>query len=345
MFNPSTVHRLVHVWIGCFIMGAFFVMSISAWYLLKRRHEEFARRSFTGALMLATAREPGRAGQRDTSRPRTSTAQQPAKIAAFEGHFDDRPGRPDPVRHSRTRKRGRLRWNVAIPGGLSFLLHGDSDEPVLGLDRFRPEDRPPVLIPFFSYHVMIGLGTFFIALTLLASFLRWRGTLFETRWLLWVFVFAVLGAVAANQLGWVAAEVGRQPWIVHPPLVRGRRRRAAARRGGVHPLRDGHASLAWPTAPSSNVRRGLTHDRRRSARSVTRRAGARLDRAVRPDLPAALALWIFVLNHKIQHGPMPPRGGGSTAGGLLDAAGDVGRRHRVSMTDDERRVGRPWTSI
>ena len=65
---------------------------------------------------------------------------------------------------------------------------------------------------------MIGLGTLFIGLTLLACFLLWRGRLFETRWLLWVFVFAVGGAVVANQLGWVAAEVGRQPWIVHPPV-------------------------------------------------------------------------------------------------------------------------------
>jgi cytochrome d ubiquinol oxidase subunit I len=112
----------------------------------------------------------------------------------------------------------RIRFNVSVPGGLSFLLHGNFDEQVVGLDRFRPQDRPPVLISFASYHIMIGLGMAFIALTLLAAFLHWRGRLYETRWLMWIFVFAVLGPLVANQLGWVSAEVGRQPWIVHPPV-------------------------------------------------------------------------------------------------------------------------------
>jgi cytochrome d ubiquinol oxidase subunit I len=89
---------------------------------------------------------------------------------------------------------------------------------VVGLDRFRPEDRPPVEIPFAAYHVMISLGMFFLALTSYASWKLWRGRLFRRRWLLWVFVYSVLGALAANQAGWVAAEVGRQPWIVHPPV-------------------------------------------------------------------------------------------------------------------------------
>jgi len=92
---------------------------------------------------------------------------------------------------------------------------------VIGLDRFRPEYRPPVAVPFASYHLMVGLGLTFIGLTLLATVLRWRGRLYRTRWLLWVFVFAVVGAVAANQLGWIAAEVGRQPWVVQPPVARG----------------------------------------------------------------------------------------------------------------------------
>ena len=112
-----------------------------------------------------------------------------------------------------------MRFNLAVPGGLSFLLHESFSAPVVGLDRFRPEDRPPLFLSFASYHVMITLGMLFIGITLLASFLRWRGRLYETRWLLWVFVFAVLGAVAANQFGWIAAEVGRQPWIVYGEML------------------------------------------------------------------------------------------------------------------------------
>ena len=73
---------------------------------------------------------------------------------------------------------------------------------------------------FLSYHVMIGIGMYFIGLTLFASWLLWRGTLFQRRWLLWVFVFSIVPAVAANQLGWVSAEIGRQPWVVHPRFER-----------------------------------------------------------------------------------------------------------------------------
>src|SRR5690606_894328 len=68
--------------------------------------------------------------------------------------------------------------------------------------------------------IMVGIGTFFIVLTLASCFWLWRGTLFDKRWVMWIYVGSVLLAVIANQIGWVAAEVGRQPWIVHPPIVR-----------------------------------------------------------------------------------------------------------------------------
>jgi cytochrome d ubiquinol oxidase subunit I len=86
---------------------------------------------------------------------------------------------------------------------------------VAGLQAFPRQDRPPVSPVFQAYHAMVGIGTVLIGLSLLGAFLWWRGSLFETGWLLWVFVFAVLGPQAANQLGWFTAEVGRQPWIVY----------------------------------------------------------------------------------------------------------------------------------
>jgi cytochrome d ubiquinol oxidase subunit I len=218
VFNPSTVHRLVHVWIGAFIMGAFFILSISSYYLLRRRHEEFARRSSSGALLLATVASvailaSGHFQSRNVHR------HQPAKLAAFEGHFET--GRGDlAVFGIPDEARGELRASVAIPGLLGFLVHDEFGKDVVGLDRFRPEDRPPVLVPFLSYRLMVGTGVLFAALTLYASFLLRRGTLWRKRWLLWIFVLAVVPAALANQSGWVAAEVGRQPWIVHPPIPR-----------------------------------------------------------------------------------------------------------------------------
>jgi cytochrome d ubiquinol oxidase subunit I len=98
---------------------------------------------------------------------------------------------------------------------LSFLVHGDIHAPVIGLDKVPREYWPPVLVSFLAYHAMVGIGTFLIALTLLASFFRWRGTLFEKRWLLWIFVFAVVLAAAANELGWMSprSDVSRG-WFI-----------------------------------------------------------------------------------------------------------------------------------
>ncbi|MBI5646890.1 MAG: cytochrome ubiquinol oxidase subunit I [Ignavibacteriae bacterium] len=215
VFNPSSMHRLGHTIIGAWILGAFFVMSIMAWYILKGRHVDMAKKAFTialvwGSIVSLAALVSGHAQADKVAET------QPAKLAAFEGHFKKGTGGaplylfgiPDEDAEV-------VRYGIAIPGGLSFLLHWRTDVPVPGLDQFPRDERPPVLIPFVSYHIMVGLGMFFIAITLFASFLRWRGTLFEKRWLLWIFVFAVLGPYAANQLGWIAAEVGRQPWVVY----------------------------------------------------------------------------------------------------------------------------------
>jgi hypothetical protein len=104
---------------------------------------------------------------------------------------------------------------LAVPKGLSWLLYGDADAPVTGLNSFAPEDRPPVNIVFQSYHIMVAIGMLLIGIALVSLLFFLRGKLFETRWLLWILTFSVLGPQLANQLGWLSAEVGRQPWIVY----------------------------------------------------------------------------------------------------------------------------------
>ena len=213
VFNPSSVDRLTHTLIGCWILGAFFVMSITAYYILRGRHIEISKKSFTIALVIGTIAALAALVSGHTQ-ANTVSRTQPAKLAAFEGHFKTGPGTmylfglPDEEEQV-------VRFGVGITGGLSFLLHNDFSEPVKGLDQIPREDWPPLMIPFQMYHLMVALGMFFIGITLFASFLRWRGTLFEKRWLMWVFVVAIIGPYIANQAGWVAAEVGRQPWIVY----------------------------------------------------------------------------------------------------------------------------------
>jgi cytochrome d ubiquinol oxidase subunit I len=163
---------------------------------------------------------------------------------------------------------------------------------------------------------MITLGMMFIALTVFATYLHWRGTLYRTRWLLWVFVFAVIGPVLANELGWVSAEVGRQPWIVHPPIE-------------------------W--TPDGDVVVGaagvVEYDESQGLRTID---------GVSPSVSSAqvfgsivgfgfiylclFAVWLFVLDQKIRHGPeSPSRGESCDSEGVLAAAA-TRTRHDDSMT-------------
>ena len=217
VFNPSAMDRLVHVIIGALILGSFFVLSISAYYLLKNRHIDFARKSFTTALVAAAVASIAMLASGD-SQGRIVARYQPAKLAAMEGLYQTTPGgTPIHIFGIPDSKSRVVRFNLEIPGLLSFLVHRDFKTPVPGLDKFEP-DTPPVAIPFFSFHIMVGLGIYFIALTLYALWCRIRGTLFQKKWLLRVFVFSVIGPFIANELGWIAAEVGRQPWIVYNQL-------------------------------------------------------------------------------------------------------------------------------
>ncbi len=215
VFNPSTIPRLLHVWIGAFVLGAFFAMSISAFYILKKRHLEFAERSFKAALVYG-ALVSMLAGATGHLQACEVAYNQPAKLAAMEAHFRTESGGtplylfgwPDP-------KRQTVDAGVAIPNLLSLLVYFNPYKPVAGLDKFPQQDHPPVVIPFLSFHSMVAIGVYFIFISLLALFYWWRGNLFEQRWLLWTFVFSTIPAILANELGWVTAEVGRQPWVVY----------------------------------------------------------------------------------------------------------------------------------
>ena len=143
---------------------------------------------------------------------------QPEKLAAMEGHWGaDEPA--DMYLLGWVDKENEKTYGIAIPGGLSFLVDFDFNTPVTGLKAFKLEDRPgPVNLVFQFYHIMIILGMFFIGFTLLMVYLWWRGKLFDYKCLLWLSVFSVVLPHIANQVGWYAAEIGRQPWIVYKLL-------------------------------------------------------------------------------------------------------------------------------
>ena len=214
VFNPSSMERLSHVLSGAWLAGAFMVLSVSAYYLLRKKHVEFAKSSFKIALGLALFASLFQLFTGHRSAVGISETQ-PAKLAAFEAHYDSFNVGDLYLFGWVNDSKQEVKFGFKIPGMLSYLIYGDSKKPVTGLNAFKPEDRPPVNIVFQSYHLMVAVGFGLIALSLIGVFMLWRGKLFEKRSLLWIFVFSVLGPQLANQLGWISAEVGRQPWIVY----------------------------------------------------------------------------------------------------------------------------------
>jgi len=214
VFNPSSVDRLLHVLSGAWLAGAFLVISISAFYLVKKRHLAFSKSSIKIALVLACFASLFQLFTGDQSAVGVNK-NQPSKLAAMEAVFNDQTNAPLYLFGWVNEENQEVKFGIAIPGMLSYLIGGTTEQKVTGLNSIPKDERPPVNIVFQSYHLMVAIGFALIGISLLGIFFWWRGTLFEKKWILWIFVFSVLGPQIANQVGWITAEVGRQPWIVY----------------------------------------------------------------------------------------------------------------------------------
>lgn len=214
VFNPSSIDRLSHVWIGSFLAGSFLVISVAAWYLLKRRHLGEARRAMSIALPVALIASLAQlfTGHRSAD---GVAENQPAKLAALEGHYAAS-APADMYLFGWVDDESQQVHGLGMPGGLSLLLHMDPTAAVTGLNAFPPEDRPGQVNAVFQfYHIMVAIGMALIALSILA-FWAWRMNRLENQtWLLRLLTASVLLPQIANQAGWFAAEMGRQPWVVY----------------------------------------------------------------------------------------------------------------------------------
>jgi cytochrome d ubiquinol oxidase subunit I len=246
VLNPSTIDRLTHVLLGAWLAGAFLVVSISAYYLLRNRHLAFSKASLKVGLGFATVACLLQMLVSADVTAKGVARNQPIKLAAIEGVYATVPATPmtlfgyvDPAKQ--------IVVGPKVPGLLSFLTTGSFKTPVIGLndlpsDAFLKARHPeaaaatfPVLrksywpnVPavFQFYHMMIIVGVAMLVLVLIACFYWWRGWLFDisrpsTRWVLGALVLSVLGPQIANQAGWFTAEMGRQPWIVYEMLKTG----------------------------------------------------------------------------------------------------------------------------
>lgn len=212
VFNPSTLDRLGHVLLGCWLTGAFFVISVAAYYLLKRKHQEIAKSMMYIGLCFAMISLVLQLLSGDSS-ARLVAKYQPAKLAAFEGLYHTVPSTPISVVGWVDPKNETVH-SIKIPGALSLMTYHNLSTPVPGLDQVPRDEWPNVALTFQTYHIMVTMWALMFLIALLGFYYWARGTLQTKRWLLWSMVFSVGLPHIAQQCGWISAEVGRQPWIV-----------------------------------------------------------------------------------------------------------------------------------
>jgi cytochrome d ubiquinol oxidase subunit I len=199
--------------------GAFVMAGIGALYLLLGRHLVHARAFVRTGVVAGAIASVLQLFPTGDAQGRLVADHQPVTLAALEGLFESGPGAPLVIVGQPDMERRRLDNPLEIPRALSFLTYRRWMAHVEGLDAFPPSEWPSsVPLVYYAYHIMVGLGTFFIAIQLGAAYLLWRGRLYASRGMLWILLLAIPFPYIANTAGWVAAEAGRQPWLVYGVL-------------------------------------------------------------------------------------------------------------------------------
>ncbi len=212
--NPSTAPRFFHTVDAALITGAFMVMGISAMYLLKNKHMRFAAQSMKMALFIAFFATLAQVAFGHWHAVQVVNSQ-PEKLAAMEGHFETTNRAPLKLFGIPDVENERFYFAIEMPPFLSILAHGDSNRVVTGLKEFPKEDRPPVILPFFGFHFMVLIGFAFVAFVVWGLYLQYENLLDKNKWFLKLAVLMIPLPHVANLLGWIVAEVGRQPWAVY----------------------------------------------------------------------------------------------------------------------------------
>jgi cytochrome bd ubiquinol oxidase subunit I len=223
--NPDAFWGITHMWIACLEISLFVIGGISAWYLLRRQHTEFFLTSFkmmiVAAILVTTLQVViGDGAGKSVFR------HQPTKLAAIEAHWQTNPegegaawnilAWPDKTLQDND-------WAIEVPYALSLITTHSPTGQVLGLREFPVEDQPPLLITFYSFRVMLGIGVAFVLLMFWSLWAWRRGDLVpenvgRQKWLLSCWIFAIPLSYIAMEAGWIVREVGRQPWVIQGVL-------------------------------------------------------------------------------------------------------------------------------
>ncbi len=212
-FNPSTLPRFVHTVASTWVAGAFIAAGISAFYLRRGKHTDFAKKTLAIAVVFGLVMSAAMPILGDWHAKEVAK-EQPVKMAAFEGLFTTTRNAPLTLFGFIDEGSETVRLQVGAPGLLSFLLTGSTGGAVSGLDTVPRDQWPPLQATFASYHLMVLFGLYFGLIMLLAVVQLLRKRLADSRRLLAVLTWSAPLPIIAIELGWMAAEIGRQPWIV-----------------------------------------------------------------------------------------------------------------------------------
>jgi len=219
MFTPSFIPRILHVFFASWTAGSALMLSVSAWYLLKKRHIEVAKANLKVALIFFVIFASLNLVMFGPSQAVEVTTYQPLKMASMEGLWESQSCAPLFI-VGWVNEAAQTTTGISIPCLLSLLAFMNPQATVTGLEAFPPDLYPPINLVFQVYHLMINLGVLFVPIGLLGFLMYWwKGKVFEARWVLWLFVVTVFLAEMAITAGWWTAEIGRQPWIVYNELL------------------------------------------------------------------------------------------------------------------------------
>lgn len=214
IFNPATFPRFIHMLLAAYLCAAFVIISVSAYYLLKEKHLEFASKCFKFTWLAVLIIIPLQIFVGDMA-GREVHKNQPIKTAAMEGVWNTQRGAPYLIFAFPDQKAEKNRWAIPVPHAAALINTHQWNGKLVGLKSVPKSDRPDVPIVFFSFRIMIYIGMLILGLGLLALYLQKRNVLLTSKWFHRISLFCAPLGFIALWCGWITAEVGRQPWAVY----------------------------------------------------------------------------------------------------------------------------------
>jgi cytochrome bd ubiquinol oxidase subunit I len=216
VLNKWALFQYAHNMSGAVITGTFVMSAIGAYYLLSQKHGEQGKLYIRTGVIAGCVFSLLQLFPTGDAQGRMVAQLQPATLAGMEGLYTTQQGAPLHIMGQPDDRNQKIDNPLSVPKMLSFLTYKRWNAEVKGLDAFPKQDQPDnVPLLYFAYHIMVGLGTIFIAIMGLSAILLWRKKLFEARWMLWIIMLAAPFPYIANTAGWMTAEIGRQPWLIY----------------------------------------------------------------------------------------------------------------------------------